>query len=148
MSLDLIPICHLIQFYVVENFKKFFFFFVKYVDVVFEQTVTLVNNGPSDASNIVVAVRTSVVAGVRAPTFDAGHGNAVSTRDPVYHEWSVPALKSGEQTTLTITYRATTDATVGSTSSLKARVVSLDQHTGKNSQQAAFKTFFVSEDHN
>ncbi|MCE9533941.1 MAG: DUF11 domain-containing protein, partial [Planctomycetes bacterium] len=60
-------------------------------------TLTLTNNGPSDATGIVVSE--AIPSGV---TFQLANPAAGTTFDSVARTWSVPALANGNQVTLTV----------------------------------------------
>jgi hypothetical protein len=114
--------------------------------VVFSQTLTIYNDGPSDASNIVVVVKTNVVNNVRAPIFTPSESTHVNSRDPVYHEWNIGKLANDESATLTLDYRVTPAAHAGSRVELAARVSRADQTHGALTSQASFSTFILARD--
>ncbi len=89
------------------------------------QVVSVVNNGPADATNLVIATD-HLIPGVGV-TLDSGVPSVGTWDELSPGSWSIPALASGATATLTITYTVAPDAGGENEISLSASFVSADQ---------------------
>jgi uncharacterized repeat protein (TIGR01451 family)/CSLREA domain-containing protein len=105
-------------------------------------TVTLVNNGPSDATAVVLDVTRTLPAGVSLDSAVASQGSLVGTT------WTVGDVAMGASVTLTLTLTADQTAADGAAIVTSASVASAGETLVSTGDDAASETTSVSREHN